>query len=160
MKNVGWILGILLFVGTVVSAAGTGETYKLWYRQPAKDWYEALPLGNGCMGVMVTGGVRCERLQLSEETLWSGQPAPKVLPPDIRERREQIMQHLFAGELEVAAREMNALDKMKYDGKDGIVIEGGLLRVKYGDRSVEIPTLAGESYRLGPDLRVVDRKDG
>ncbi len=43
----------------------------LWYKQPAKKWEEALPLGNGRMGAMVFGGIRRERLQLNEDTLWA-----------------------------------------------------------------------------------------
>ncbi len=44
----------------------------LWYEQPASDWNEALPVGNGRLGAMVFGGVNEERLQLNEETCWSG----------------------------------------------------------------------------------------
>ena len=44
----------------------------LWYRKPAQKWVEALPIGNGRLGAMVFGGVENERLQLNEDTLWSG----------------------------------------------------------------------------------------
>ncbi len=48
---------------------------ELWYNQPANEWMtEALPLGNGYMGVMVFGGVNEEHIQFSEGTLWSGGP--------------------------------------------------------------------------------------
>lgn len=46
----------------------------LWYRQPAQAWVEALPLGNGRLGAMVFGGVTDQRVQLNEDTLWSGTP--------------------------------------------------------------------------------------
>jgi len=47
----------------------------LWYGQPATDWEkEALPIGNGRIGVMVFGGVDTERLQISEKSLWTGGP--------------------------------------------------------------------------------------
>jgi alpha-L-fucosidase 2 len=59
----------------------------LWYRQPAREWVEALPIGNGRLGAMVFGGVAVERLQLNDDTLWSGGPrewnnprAQEVLP--------------------------------------------------------------------------------
>ena len=59
----------------------------LWYRRPASQWVEALPIGNGRMGAMVFGGVDQERLQFNEDTLWTGQPheyhhegAAKFLP--------------------------------------------------------------------------------
>ncbi|QJE97341.1 glycoside hydrolase family 95 protein [Luteolibacter luteus] len=46
----------------------------LWYRQPAKVWEEALPLGNGRLGAMVFGGVADERIQLNESSLFDGFP--------------------------------------------------------------------------------------
>jgi alpha-L-fucosidase 2 len=57
----------------VTAADDPGPT--LWYDEPAVDWEsEALPLGNGALGAMVFGGVRTERLQLNEKTLWTGGP--------------------------------------------------------------------------------------
>jgi alpha-L-fucosidase 2 len=46
----------------------------LFYRQPAREWVEALPIGNGRLGGMVFGGVPAERIQLNEDTFWSGGP--------------------------------------------------------------------------------------
>ena len=46
----------------------------LWYRRPAAQWVEALPIGNGRMGAMIFGGIERERLQLNDDTLWSGGP--------------------------------------------------------------------------------------
>jgi alpha-L-fucosidase 2 len=46
----------------------------LWYDAPAKNWVEALPIGNGRLGAMVFGNPAAERLQLNEETVWAGQP--------------------------------------------------------------------------------------
>ncbi|WP_168735630.1 glycosyl hydrolase family 95 catalytic domain-containing protein [Cohnella fermenti] len=46
----------------------------LRYRQPAAEWTEALPLGNGRIGAMVFGGIGRERILLNEDTLWSGYP--------------------------------------------------------------------------------------
>lgn len=50
--------------------------YSLRYDRPAAIWEEALPLGNGKTGAMVFGGVRQEKLQLNDNTLWSGYPDP------------------------------------------------------------------------------------
>jgi alpha-L-fucosidase 2 len=47
---------------------------RLWYRQPAEAWTEALPIGNGRLGAMIFGGVARERLQLNEDTLYAGGP--------------------------------------------------------------------------------------
>lgn len=60
--------------------AGAAERawQRLWYRQPAVCWEEALPLGNGRLGGMVFGGTCRERIQLNEDTLWSGFPRDTV----------------------------------------------------------------------------------
>ncbi|ANY70117.1 alpha-amylase [Paenibacillus sp. BIHB 4019] len=50
------------------------QPWKLWYKQPASRWEEALPIGNGRLGGMVFGDARKERVQLNEDTLWSGFP--------------------------------------------------------------------------------------
>jgi hypothetical protein len=50
----------------------------LSYRHPAKEWVGALPIGNGRLGAMVFGGVPAERLQLNEDTFWSGGPYDPV----------------------------------------------------------------------------------
>jgi len=46
----------------------------LWYAQPAKNWVEALPVGNGRLGAMVFGGTAHERIQFNEDSLWTGEP--------------------------------------------------------------------------------------
>ncbi len=46
----------------------------LWYLRPAKQWVQALPVGNGRLGAMVFGDTEKERIQLNEETVWSGGP--------------------------------------------------------------------------------------
>lgn len=46
----------------------------LWYNRPAEYWEEALPLGNGRLGVMHSGGVACDTLQLNEDTYWDQGP--------------------------------------------------------------------------------------
>jgi len=55
-----------------------GKTFNpatlLWYDTPAKKWDEALPVGNGRLGAMVFGKNGEERIQLNEETYWSGGP--------------------------------------------------------------------------------------
>ena len=54
------------------AATPANRNLSLWYRQPADKWTDALPIGNGRLGAMVFGGIAKERLQLNEDTLWSG----------------------------------------------------------------------------------------
>ena len=74
----GLIGGCLGLLGTHAHAAGPARDDSmgpvLFYRQPAKQWIEALPVGNGRLGGMVFGGVSEERIQLNEDTFWSGGP--------------------------------------------------------------------------------------
>lgn len=47
---------------------------RLWYHRPAKYWEEALPLGNGRLGAMVSGSIAVDTLQLNEDTFWGQSP--------------------------------------------------------------------------------------
>ncbi|MEP7352945.1 MAG: glycoside hydrolase family 95 protein, partial [Acidobacteriota bacterium] len=64
--------------------------WKLWYRQPAAKWVEALPVGNGRLAAMVFGDPRKEHIQLNEDTVWSGEKRDRSNPeapaaiPEIR----------------------------------------------------------------------------
>ncbi len=62
------------------SEAVASNDLRLWYRQPAAEWVQALPLGNGRLGAMVFGGIERERLQLNEETIWAGRPYDPTNP--------------------------------------------------------------------------------
>lgn len=42
---------------------------KLYYDQPARNWHESLPMGNGRLGATVYGGTKKETLALNEDTL-------------------------------------------------------------------------------------------
>ena len=63
-------VGLLAFA----SLAPAQDSLTLWYRQQAKLWVEALPVGNGHLGAMVFGGVAHERIQFNEQTVWTGEP--------------------------------------------------------------------------------------
>ena len=80
----------LLFLLLIAqSSFAQQKTLVLWYSQPAKDWNEALPIGNGRLGAMIFGRAGDELIQLNEQTLWTGGPvnlnpnpdAPKYLQP-------------------------------------------------------------------------------
>ncbi len=75
--SVGFILSLNCLAQSPNSSneiAATDNQLTLWYRQPAREWTEALPIGNGRLGAMVFGGTQRERLQLNEDTLWAGGP--------------------------------------------------------------------------------------
>jgi alpha-L-fucosidase 2 len=87
---------ILSILGSIAVAQPPAEPLSLWYRQPAKQWVEALAVGNGRLGAMVFGGVKQERIQLNEDTLWAGglyDPAN----PDALEALPKVRELIFAG---------------------------------------------------------------
>ncbi len=77
-------------------AAAPESADTLWYRQPARNWNEALPVGNGRLGGMVYGGVNREWIQLNEDSLWSGAPID-YYKPDSPAVIKQAQDMIFAG---------------------------------------------------------------
>jgi len=83
----------------VGAAAPVLQELTLWYRQPAAEWVEALPVGNGALGAMVYGGVNREWLQLNEESLWTGMPITRDREGAVdalREARELLFNGQYA----------------------------------------------------------------
>ncbi len=93
-------------LATPLPPAPAGDL-KLWYRQPAKEWVEALPVGSGRLGGMVFGGVAKERIQLNENTLWGGGPYDPVNPEAAR-ALPQIRRLIEAGDYAAATDLANA----------------------------------------------------
>ena len=105
--------GFLSLLLCACSLFANADDLTLWYKQPAKVWTEALPLGNSRLGAMVYGGVFNEEIQLNEETVWGGGPhdndSPKALGvlPEVRrcllggrekEARELVADNFFTGQ--------------------------------------------------------------
>ena len=76
---------------------------KLWYRQPASQWCEALPTGNGRLGGMVFGKVKEEMIQLNEDSVWSGKPLNRI-NPDAAKYLDEVRRLLREGKPEEAER--------------------------------------------------------
>ena len=74
---------------------------ELRYDRAAAVWNEALPLGNGRLGTMVFGGVTLERLQLNEDSVWSGGFTNRV-NPDARDHIPRIRELLRQGRIREA----------------------------------------------------------
>ncbi len=85
MKFTKSILAPALFLIICISCTSseikhTDQTMRLWYDEPAREWVEALPVGNGRLGAMVFGNPAREELQLNEETVWAGEPGNNTNP--------------------------------------------------------------------------------
>ena len=107
------------------------QDLRLWYKQPAKIWEEALPIGNGRFGAMIYGGVPLEEIQLNEDTLWGGSPhnnyregASKYLP--------EVRKLVFEGKTKEAAA---MIDKEFRTPQNGMPYQSiGSLFIKFEDQ--------------------------
>lgn len=121
----------------------------LWYRSPASQWEEALPLGSGSLGMMVFGGMETEILQLNEETLWSGRlhqwDNPQCLE-HLPEMRELLFQRRY-GQAQELCRKYLVCSGKGSDSEDyGSYQTAGELHI-----SSNIPETSGYTRTL--DLR-------
>jgi alpha-L-fucosidase 2 len=97
---------LLLAILLPLSCASSGDqkttpSLTLWYDEPASVWEEALPLGNGRLGVMVFGKTTNERIQLNDDSMWPadiGWGPTDGNPEDL----ERIRQLLLAGKQQEA----------------------------------------------------------
>jgi alpha-L-fucosidase 2 len=155
-------------------AAAHPSPLSLWYRQPASAtspgdhaWTQALPIGNGSLGGMVFGGMPEERIQLNEESLWSGGPEDAD-NPDALTHLPEIRRLLFAGKYAEAQQLTYAKLVCKGAGSG----QGNGAKVPYGSyqtlgdlkiqfdhsgeatdyrRDLDLETaVAGVHYRVGP----------
>ena len=96
-------LSALAFIAAACTPVKEEPTdLKLWYDEPAAQWVEALPVGNGRLGAMVFGGSEREQIQLNEETVWAGQPNSNANPNVEEGALDEIRQLIFDGKYRVA----------------------------------------------------------
>src|SRR5688572_17188729 len=110
---------VLLFVLILLSAVTYGQqNLTLWYKQPARSWNEALPIGNGRLGAMIFGHATEELIQLNEETLWSGGPVNTNPNPQAPQYLDEIRTALFNREYQKAealSKKMQGLFTESYE---------------------------------------------
>lgn len=126
---------------------------KLWYRRPASAWEEALPLGNGILGMMVYGGIETDRIQISEKTMWSGYPHDND-NPDCLAHMQEMRDLLFAGK-NVEAEELCVKhlvcregSGVRYTGPFGSFQPTGDISLSY----TTAPLVCSDNYRRELDL--------
>jgi alpha-L-fucosidase 2 len=96
-------------MSSLIDAKDFDPSTVIWFNKPAAKWEEALPVGNGRLGAMVFGKPGKERIQLNEDTYWSGGPyssmvkgAYKALPQvrkDVFDGKFMEAHNLFGREL-------------------------------------------------------------
>ena len=141
IMSFGW--GLLFVVLTILTGNRVGRAdsdLRLWYNQPAGQFTQALPLGNGEMGCMVFGGIATERIQFNIDSLL---PAlPKVWPAG-------SVKGLCArgGFVVDITWENGALQKVSFSSR-----LGNDLVVRLGDKVVKTKTETGHTYQYNANL--------
>jgi alpha-L-fucosidase 2 len=100
------LCAILLSLAYVLGAAD--RSHVLWYKQPAAQWTDALPIGNGRLAAMVFGKTDDERIQLNEDTIWPGSRKNRdnpAAPAAVVEVRRLLLAGRVAG-AETRAKDM------------------------------------------------------
>lgn len=162
---------------TAPAAAESPQTaQRLWYRRPADEWVEALPVGNGRLGAMVFGGTHTERLQLNENSLFSGGPYDST-NPRAREGLPRVRELVFAGRYAEAEKLANETllgvprGQMSYQPlAELLLVFPGLDGVRGYERSLDLDeavattrfragsaTITREVYASAPDQLIVVR---
>ncbi len=121
------LLIIYLFISSSVIAQQ--KNLVLWYKHPAKEWVEALPIGNGRLGAMVFGRVAEELIQLNEETLWTGGPVDPNPNPDAPKYLQPVRDALFKDSIGQAVRllkKMQGPDTEMYQPLGDIILKQNL----------------------------------
>ena len=119
----------------------------LWYTKPAAEWEEALPLGNGRLGAMITGNLREERIQVNEETIWYGGWEDR-LNPDARENLPKLRELVRQGRISEAEHLIRLAFISGPDGQRGYQTLGDIEMKYLNDPSQEECT----AYRRELDL--------
>ncbi len=97
-----FLISLVLFSSCTDSSDKNASNHlTLWYKQPAKVWDEALPVGNGRLGAMVFGNAENERIQINEESIWAGCPVNNNNPGSLAHLPE-IQKALFESKFKEA----------------------------------------------------------
>ncbi|MHC4579879.1 MAG: glycoside hydrolase family 95 protein, partial [Planctomycetota bacterium] len=96
-----WIHVVSMVLVPLATQAPAQETMRLWYDEPASEWTDAMPLGNGRLGAMVFGTAPKERLQLNEESLWAGEPTD-VYPENFSQNLRRLQGLVLEGKISEA----------------------------------------------------------
>jgi alpha-L-fucosidase 2 len=120
------LFGYLLVCSSPVKA----EKLTIWYDKPASVWNEALPVGNGRLGAMIFGDPAQEKLQLNENTFWSGGPSRNDNPDAIKVL-SQVRQLIFDEKYQEAEKLVNQNIRAKTLQNIQIITENWIWSVQY-----------------------------
>lgn len=146
----------LLALPAAAQPTAVTNPLRLWYRRPADEWVQALPVGNGRLGAMVFGGTHTERLQLNENSFFSGGPYDTT-NPKAREGLPKVRELVFAGRYAEAEKLANETllgrptGQMSYQPlAELLLVFPGLDGVRGYERSLDLDeAVATTKFRAG-----------
>ncbi|MGZ8524028.1 MAG: glycoside hydrolase family 95 protein [Chitinophagaceae bacterium] len=119
--------GLFVLLNVILFVVSAQQNERLWYKQPAKTWTEALPVGNGRLGAMIFGKINEELIQLNESTLWSGGPVPATINPGapkyLSQIREVLLKEKDYSKAVLLAKKMQGLYTESYMPLGNLVIK-------------------------------------
>jgi len=127
------IFGLLFFNQSGAQTVNVPSELRIWFTRPAENWNEALPVGNGRLGAMVFGGIENERLQLNEESVWTGKSRWDA-NPDALKNLPKVRQLLFEGKYSEAEK----------------LAQSGILGSFRRDNASSYQTLGDLTFDFGP----------
>ncbi|KAF3435504.1 hypothetical protein FNV43_RR22593 [Rhamnella rubrinervis] len=112
---------------------------KVTFKEPAKHWTDALPIGNGRLGAMVWGGVASETIQLNEDTLWTGTPGNYTNPnvPEALKEVRKLVDNGNYSEATTAAAELTGNPSEVYQLLGDINLEFGDSHLLYSEKTYD-----------------------
>ncbi|HEY0042678.1 MAG TPA: glycoside hydrolase family 95 protein, partial [Flavisolibacter sp.] len=119
------VLVILCLSFAACAVSAQQKPLILWYNQPAKNWNEALPIGNGRLGAMIFGNPKEELIQLNEQTLWTGGPADLNPNPEAPKYLQPVREALFKDSIGQAVKllqKMQGPDTEMYQPLGDVII--------------------------------------
>lgn len=119
---------------------------KLWYDREAAIWEDALPIGNGRIGAMVYSGIFSDKIQINEDTLWSGYPG--------KEKRLHSMEKIEEIRSRVKARDYITATEKASESMFGLSSDG---YVPYGSLYIDLVT---ENKNVTDYRRELDLEEG
>src|ERR1700712_1878698 len=125
-KNIKLTSFITCLLFTTFSFSQQKKELNIWFNKPAKDWNEALPIGNGRLGAMIFGGAKEDLLQMNEETLWTGGPADLNPNPNAPEYLPLVREALFKDSIGQAVKylkKMQGPDTQMYQPLGDVIIK-------------------------------------
>jgi len=125
-------------------------TTLLWYTHPADKWENALPVGNGRLGAMVFGRPDEERIQINEETYWSGGPYNQTHPGGWK-HLSSIQKLIFEGQY-IKAHKLFGRHLMGYPIEQQKYQSLGNLILKFAAKE---PQISGYRHQLDLDQALV-----